>query len=158
MTVALLGSLDCAQQLLNWGLAPPSNTGKTEFCVESAHDTTRWSGTAADELPTPPGRVVTTRGVVALRCIFPRTFSLRLYHFRGAMRPALGRSGLVTPPKTRLSRTALQFPNFQDGCQAETMRDIVGNRRDDVGPKVELLSLMRARVLKHFYPGNEQTA
>ena len=74
------------------------------------------------------------------------------------MRPALGRSGLVTPPKTRLSRTALQFPNFQDGCQAETMRDIAGNRRDDVSPKVELRSLMRARVLKHFYPGNEQTA
>ena len=75
------------------------------------------------------------------------------------MRPSLGRSVLVTPPKTRLSKTALQFPNFQDGCQAETMRDSAGNRRDDVGPErdaVELLSLMPARVLKGFYPGNEQ--
>lgn len=27
----------------------------------------------------------------------------------------------------------MQFPNFLDGCQAETTLDIAGNTRDDVG-------------------------
>jgi hypothetical protein len=101
MTVALLGSLECAQGILKMGPCSAKQHGQSEFCVESAHDTTRSSGTAAaaEDLDD-------TRGVVALRCIFPRTSTCCYIIFV----EQLGRSGFGDAAKDTAVEDGIAIP------------------------------------------------
>lgn len=86
MTVALLGSLECAQGILKMGPCSAKQHGQSEFCVESAHDTTRSSGTAAAEdlSDTSWTRCDNKRGRRPSLYLSPDLHML-LYHFRGAI-------------------------------------------------------------------------
>jgi hypothetical protein len=139
MTVALLGSLECAQGILKMGPCSAKQHGQSEFCVESAHDTTRSSGTAQQQKTS-----TTQEGSSPFAVSFPGPPHVDISFSWSNW----GDLGLVTPPETRLSRTALQFPNFQVGCQAETRRDMAGNTRDErpCGPEPDVGSRAEAQT------------
>jgi hypothetical protein len=106
MSVALLGSLECAQGILKMGPCSAKQHGQSEFCVESAHDTTRHDTLVRD--CTAAEDVDDTRGVVALRCIFPRTSTCRYIIFV----EQLGRSGFGDAARDTAVEDGIAIPQL----------------------------------------------